>query len=308
MKPSAHAWFERKRLKAQLRYWRSLCIILFVGGLMLAAWLYSDPVMRVGGRPFIARITIEGIIVDDAKRNDLLKNIAENDQIKAVLVQLDTPGGTTLGGEELYNHLRKISEKKPVVALMRTLCASAGYMAALGTNQIFAHETTLTGSIGVILQAVEISGLAEKIGINPITIKAGKFKDTPSMFHKPSQAELNAIQPVVDDTYDYFVNLVKINRKLSGQALEQVTNGRVFTGRQAKAVSLIDAIGGEEEALKWLKTAHNIETEHLRVRDLKPKDELEGILKWLDNTAIARLLIKLPRPLDGMVSIWHPSL
>lgn len=307
MQPTAHAWFERKRLKAQLRYWRSVSILLLVAMGCFAVWRYSNPSTNLGLTPYIARVTVEGIIIDDAKRNALLKEIANNPKIKAVIVKLDTPGGTTVGGEELYLRLRDISKQKPVVAVMRTLCASAGYMAALGSDYLIARETTLTGSVGVILQGVEVSGLAEKIGISPITIKAGKYKDVPSPFHKPSDEELGVIQPVVDDTHDYFINLVKARRKLNGEALDFVTTGRVFTGRQAQKLQLIDALGGEEEALLWLKENHNIDINNLNVRDEKVKDELEGVLKLLENSAVTKLLINLPKSLDGLVSIWHPT-
>lgn len=307
MQPSAHSWFERKRLKAQLRYWRSVSILLITIIACFFAWRYSTPDGSLHLSSYIAQVNIDGIITDDERRNKLLREIAENNRIKAVIVRFNTPGGTTVGGEELYTRLREISQTKPVVALMRTLCASAGYMAALGADHIIARETTLTGSIGVILQSVEFSGLAEKIGVSPITYKAGEYKDNPSSFRKPTDEDKNALQPVLDDTHDYFINLVQQHRKLKGDALQFVTNGRIFTGRQAQKLHLVDTIGGEDEALAWLASTHQLDTEKLKLRTLQVEDEFEGIANFLKSTSIARLLINIPKPLDGLLSIWHPN-
>lgn len=304
MTHSADAWFDRKRLKAKLTYWRSFAVIAVCA---LAGYIVWQNTSSSTGSAFIARITVEGIIADDAKRDAMLEDIARNSNIKALIVRFDTPGGTTVGGEELYVHLSAIAKKKPVVAVMRTVCASAGYMAALGTDYLIARETSITGSIGVLMQSVEVSELADKLGVHPITITAGEFKDAPSMFRKPTERDLGAVRPLVLDTHQYFIGLVKEHRKLQGEELARATDGRVFTGRQAYNTKLIDAIGGEKEALGWLETEKNLPVKTLKVRELKTEDELEGLKKWLQSSTWVRFFTQVPSPLDGLVSIWHPT-
>jgi len=306
MTESADAWFDRKRLKAKLTYWRTLALLALCATGASLIWHYTSPTSSIG-TSYIARITVEGVIADDAKRDALLKDIADNKHIKALIVRFDTPGGTTVGGEELYERLNTIAQKKPVVAVMRTVCASAGYMAAMGANYLLARETTITGSIGVLMQSVEISELADKLGVHSVTITGGEFKDAPSMFRKPTERELDAVRPLVTDTHTYFINLVKTHRKLDGDALTTATDGRVFTGRQALDRKLIDAIGGEEEALAWLKKEKKIPTDQLDVRDMKAESELDGLKKWLESVAPIGFLTQMPTPLDGLVSIWHPA-
>lgn len=302
---SADAWFDRKRLKAKLTYWRSFALFALCA---LAAYIvWQNTSSSSTGSSFIARITVEGIIADDIKRDAMLADIENNNSIKALIVRFDTPGGTTVGGEELYVRLSAIAQKKPVVAVMRTVCASAGYMAALGANYLIARETTITGSIGVLMQSVEVSELADKLGIHPITITAGEFKDSPSMFRKPTERELNAVRPLVTDTHTYFIGLVEEHRKLQGEELATATDGRVFTGRQAYDTKLIDAIGGEKEAIAWLEKEKNLPVNNLKVRELKTEDELEGLKKWLQSSTWVRFFTQVPTPLDGLVSIWHPA-
>lgn len=306
MNQSADAWFDRKRLKARLTYWRTLALMSVFALVAFIIWQQTSPTTGLGAS-YIARVTIDGVIADDAKRDALLADIANDRDIKAVIVRFDTPGGTTVGGEELYERISAIAKKKPVVAVMRTVCASAGYMAAMGADYLIARETTITGSIGVLMQSVEISELADKLGIHPVTITGGEFKDAPSMFRKPTERELNAVRPLVDDTHQYFIGLVKAQRKLTGDSLASATDGRVFTGRQAYERKLIDAIGGEDEAIAWLKNEKKLPTDRLDVREMTSKDELEGLKKWLESVSPVRFFAQIPTPLDGLVSIWHPA-
>lgn len=301
---SADAWFDRKRLKAKLTYWRSFAMFALCA---LAAYIVWQNTSSPTSTSFIARINVEGVIADDTKRDAMLADIEKNHSIKALIVRFDTPGGTTVGGEELYVRLSAIAQKKPVVAVMRTVCASAGYMAALGANYLIARETTITGSIGVLMQSVEVSELADKLGIHPVTITGGEFKDAPSMFRKPTERELNAVRPLVTDTHKYFIRLVQEHRPLQGDELAKATDGRVFTGRQAYDTKLIDAIGGEKEALIWLKKEKKLPVNDLKIRELKTEDELEGLKKWLQSSTWVRFFTQVPTPLDGLVSIWHPT-
>ncbi len=290
----------------KLTYWRSLAILavaVSVGVLLSQnTSLFRGHLGAGASGGIIARIVVDGVIADQRGRDELIEQLAKDKRVKAVLVRFDSPGGTTVGGEELYEQLRLLSKTKPVISVFRTVCASACYMAALGTSRLYARETSLTGSIGVLMQSANVGELAKKIGIEPLTITGGKYKDSPSMFKTPSEDELSVVRPLVEDTHAYFIGLVKTHRGITGDALGIATDGRVFTGRQALNHKLIDAIGSESDALFWLKTTKNIRGQ---VHDYATEDEIDELKKWLKSLSPLEFLSAKIAPLDGMVSIWH---
>jgi protease-4 len=302
----ADTLLDRMQLKQQVTRWRTLALLIFCVGLIIIFGHHKD--ISPIASDHIARVTIEGVIIDDPKQQEMLEKIRENKHVKAVLVRLDTPGGTAVGGEELYLQLRKISETKPVVILMRTLCTSAGYMAALGGDYILAREGSITGSIGVIMQTAEFTNLAEKIGVTPITIKSGPNKASPNPLEKFDAAQREVIERVVDDFYRFFVTLVSERRKLSSSEVAALADGRIFTGAQALNAKLIDALGGEKEALEWLAKERQL-SRNLDIHDVKPEkedDSLFGEFGELANQALFSLK-NLQLPLDGLVLIWQPT-
>ena len=209
MSLDADTLLDRLHLKSQISRWRTLAI---TAGVLLLVAVFGDvsAIKPIEG-DYIAKVSIEDLITTDEDLLDKLEDLKEDERAKAVIIELDTPGGTAVGGEELYLAIRAISESgKPTVALMRTLCTSAGYMAALGTDHIIAREGTLTGSIGVILQTAELTELAEKLGVQPITIKSAPLKGSPSPFEKFTAREREAMESVVKDFFRYFVNLLQL--------------------------------------------------------------------------------------------------
>ena len=253
MQPISDLLIDRKRLKRQLASWRGLALLSVFGA---CAVVFGG----VGGHgkaglkmDYIAQVSITDVMYDNAKRDAMMKDILEDDRAKALLVQFDSPGGTTVGGEEVYLQLKEISKKKPVVGVMRTLCASACYMASLGTSHVIAREGTITGSIGVLLQSMEISRLADKLGITPITVKSGSMKDVPSLGEPFTEEQRRIVGEVVTDAYDHFVRLIVENRKMDEETVRQIADGRVYTGNQALKLQLIDGLGGTDEALEWLQ-------------------------------------------------------
>ena len=178
--------------------------------------------------------------------------------------------------------------------------------AALGADHILAQEGTLTGSIGVILQTAEFSQLAEKLGITPVTIKSGPNKSVPSPFEKMDEAQRQTIESVVQDFYRFFAELVAKRRKLPEDQVAQITDGRIFTGRQALESKLIDAIGGEREAVEWLHKNHKIPLQ-TRIRDAKPRKEVGDVLDQIQQFADETLFSRLLQRLDGLVLIWQPE-
>jgi protease-4 len=293
---------DRRRLKRGLTFWRVAAIVIAVALVFVA-------VGRLGSFPLgdhIARLRINGIIVADRDRLDAIKHIAEDGRIKALIVEIDSPGGTVVGGEGIYRALREVAAKKPVVAVMEDTAASGGYMVALGADEIFAHEATITGSIGVILQAAEITDLLQKIGVTPIEIKSSPLKAQPSPFEKLSPEARRVNQDVVDDIYAMFVRMTAERRHMSPDKVRQLADGRVYTGRQAVANGLIDKIGAESDALAWLNQERGV-AKGLPVREV---DYGRGLGSWAERLdSLAQKTVFSERlTLDGLVALWHPSL
>ena len=194
--------------------------------------------------------------------------MAKDRSVPAVIVAIDSPGGTVAGGESLRAALLRVAAAKPVVAVMGGTAASAGYMIAMPAERIFAREGTLTGSIGVILQTGEVSGLLGKLGVTPEAITSGPLKDQPSFTRPLTPPGRAYLQALVADMYDQFVAMVALGRKMDPARVRELADGRAYTGRQALALGLVDQIGGEIEARAWLAETHKI-AEGLPVQDVR---------------------------------------
>ncbi|MBP2235855.1 protease-4 [Sinorhizobium kostiense] len=312
-----HAIADRRRLRRKLSFWRwATAVILVLAGFALFA--YSGLGEATGRtRDHIARITVSGIIQDDRELVERLETIAASTSAKALIVTISSPGGTTYGGEVVYRAIRKVAANKPVVADVRTLAASAGYMIALAGDRIVAGETSITGSIGVIFQYPQIKDLMEKIGVSLESIKSRPLKAEPSPFHPPSEEARAMIQAMINDSYDWFVDLVAERRKLPRPQALALADGRIFTGRQALASRLVDEIGGDDEIRAFL--AERKVPKGLPVIDWKAQRGalsfgLSGLvadgLKLLGYEAFPAIngLEKLGGEklfLDGLVSVWQ---
>jgi protease-4 len=296
---------DRRRLRRQITVWRTLAVIALVG--VVAAGIGRA---QLFGERHVARLSVSGIITDDPDRTRTIVAAAKDDDIKAVIVRIDSPGGTVVGGETLYRELRELAQKKPVVAVLGELAASGGYMTALAADQIYAREGTITGSIGVIMQTMDVTGLLEKIGVRTEALKSGPLKAVPSPLEPLTDRGREVTRQLVDDMYGMFVDMVAERRKLDRAKALELADGRVYTGRQAKALGLIDAIGGEDEALGWLADTKGI-SRSLPVRELRIQREDDGWAAWMGES-LARLTGKTylseRLKLDGLVAVWHPDL
>ena len=296
---------DRRRLKRRLMLWRTLTIVTVM---VIAAVAYGrfSGFGGLGGKDYITRLSVNGVIVDDDRRHRLLARIAADHNAKALIVRIDSPGGTVVGGEALHASIRAVAENKPVVALMGQVATSAGYMVAIAADRIFAHKGTITGSIGVILQTTELTGLLDKLGIATEAIKSGPLKAAPSPFERMTPDVRRVTQTLVSDIHQIFVSLVAERRALDIETLRPLVDGRVFTGVAAVRNRLIDAIGGEAEAKGWLNKERNIDP-GLLVRDVKPARKIDQWFDFLD--ALDRKTMFSERlTLDGLVSVWHPAL
>lgn len=206
----------------------------------------------------IARIEVNGVILHDRLRLKVLQKLASDESVKAVIIAIDSPGGSTVGGEELYEAFAAIRAQKPVVATLNTLAASAGYMTAISADRIISRRTTITASIGVLYQHVDASELMKKIGIDLDKIATGPLKAEPDMDEPISPLVRASLQSMIDDSYDWFVDIVAQRRGLTLAKVRFLADGRIITGRQALALGLVDEIGGEIDAISWLEKERDI--------------------------------------------------
>lgn len=304
---SADILLDRLALKRQITRWRILAVVFAV--LAIGALLHTGNTPSAGalGQPYIARITFDSLVLEDQDMYHLIDEVADDKHVKAVIVWLDTPGGSAVAGEETYLKLKEMAKKKPVVAVMRSVAASAGYMIALGTDRIFAREGTITGSIGVIIEAAEVTDLAAKVGVKPIIVKSSALKSTLSPFEKATPESLAVVQSLIDDFYNRFVDMVAAARKMPRDEVLKLADGRVYSGKRAVDVKLIDAIGGEDEAVRWLEETRHI-PKGLNIVNESPKQPL-GVLEQLTESSFLGKFFQNSRiKLDGLVAIWHPDL
>lgn len=303
MSLNADTLIDRSYLKGQITKWRLIAISVIVLSVFLLTQNLNTPLV---GMNYVARVTIQGVIADDLRRDELFDELEEDDNVKAVVVWMDSPGGTVVGGEQLYLNIKHLAEKKPVVVVMRSLAASAGYMATLGADRIYARRGTLTGSIGVIMQTAEVTEMADKLGIHPITIKSGIHKASPNPLEKMTEENRAALEVVVKDFFATFIDMVAEERGLAPSRVLELADGRVFTGPQAKELGLIDALGGEEDALAWLEAEGKVSAD-IEVRDREPRTDKPRNLAELFEQMVGSLSFFPQIQLDGLVSIWQPK-
>lgn len=307
---SADAQVERRLLKRKLTVWRILGIASFA--LLLVAWLFpfvpSTPIG--GGDGHIARLSIEGVIFTTDAQRDILAGIAEDDEAHALLLHINSPGGTTSGSETLFNAVREVADHKPVAVILEDVAASGGYLVAIGGDRIFARRNTITGSIGVVLQWLQAEELFDNIGVRAHSVASGPLKGEPSIFSAPKEATLEAARDNVEDAFSWFVELIMERRDLEREEVLRLADGRIYTGGQALEVALIDQIGEERDAIEWLESAHDIPPD-LEVLDWSPRP-WEEIWNTRSGGGLLRLLGGwLPGggeiALTGLVSMWHPG-
>lgn len=242
-----------------------------------------------GVSSYVANITIDGVIDKDYYLYDSLKKIKDNKSIKAVILSVNSPGGSVEPSERIYNLLKQISEKKPLVVCMETVAASGGYMISTAGKRIFAMKSTITGSIGVFSQSFEITELANKLGVSATYIKTSPIKGSPNLFEKPSQEVIDMEKNLVTKMHDLFKSIVSKERGIDGELLEFVSNGQVFTGEMAVENRLVDEIGDEDSAMNWLKSQNlidkDLEMKYIFVR--KPEKNGDFFIKSMISSSIS---------------------
>lgn len=312
---------DRRRLRRKLGWWRLAALVAFgVAGIVALTKLGgADSTDKL--TPHIARLELQGVITGDDDTVDLIKSIAASSQAKALLLEIESPGGTTTGSERLYEELRRVAEKKPVVAVVGTVAASGAYIAALAADTIVARGNSLVGSIGVLFQYPNVSKLLNNWGVEVETIKSSPLKAAPNGLEPTSPAAREAVASLVVDSYAWFKGLVQQRRNLDDAELAKVADGRVFTARQGVPLKLVDLIGGQKEAVDWLVANKGV-TKDLPVREWKKKTSLERLGLVGGAASLARvvglqtvagvleksMLLERSGELDGLLAIWqHPA-
>src|ERR1700692_4547248 len=314
---------DRRRIRRKLTFWRVAAVVLAIAAIV-AIGAVATPGGRSGltGSGSIARVTIEGLIRSDNDRVAALERL-EKSQAAAVVVHINSPGGTTAGSEQLYDALTRLKAKKPLVVVVEGLAASGGYITAIAADHIIAQQTSLVGSIGVLFQFPNFSELLKTVGVKVEEVKSSPLKAAPNGFEPTSPEARAALDSLVKDSYAWFRDLVKARRGMDDELLEKVADGRVFTGHQAVGLKLIDQLGDEKTAGAWLGAQKGVKAD-LPVHDFKLAPRfgdltflrtaasitldalgLSGIARQVEQTGVAQAVDRLG--LDGMLALWHPA-
>jgi len=225
-------------------------------------------------------ITIEGVILDSKEVIGQLEKHQTNPSVKAIVLRINSPGGGVAPSQEIYEEVVKTREvgKKPVVASMGSLAASGGYYIASAADVIVANPGSVTGSIGVLVQVPNISGLLQKIGVRSVVVKSGEHKDLASPTREMTEAERDILQRLLDDVHDQFIDVVAKTRKLDRKKVEALADGRIFSGREAKSLGLVDQLGNLQDAIYRAANLAGIQGKPIVIQERKRRFLLLDLL------------------------------
>ena len=295
--------FLLQKLERSQRRWRFIALlVLLIFGISFLSKLNFDQTTHTSDTPFIAHVDIHGLILEDQTTQDVLADIAKDDQAKALIIHVDSPGGTMTGGLATYHAIRHVAENKPVAVVLGTVAASAGYLVALAGDQIFTNEATLTGSVGVFMPMVDVTGLADKIGIKSDDIVSGELKAVTSPLWSRDEKDRAYLQSIVNELNTVFYRYVQTRRpQLSPETLNHIKDGRALVGTQALAMQLVDGIGNINTAKIWLE--QETETKELKIIHYSLEDERGWLAKALEGRLIGSDLSALLKP--AVWALWR---
>ncbi|MET3842439.1 signal peptide peptidase SppA [Bradyrhizobium sp. OAE829] len=314
---------DRRRIRRKLTFWRLVAAVVVLAAVVVVGVL-ATPAGRssLSVSNSIARVNIEGLIRSDQQRVEALERL-EKSSAAAVIVHINSPGGTTAGSEQLYDALTRLKAKKPLVVVVEGLAASGGYIGALAADHIIAQQSSLVGSIGVLFQFPNFTELMKTVGVKVEEVKSSPLKAAPNGFEPTSPEARAALDALVKDSYAWFRGLVKARRGMDEALLEKVADGRVFTGRQAVELKLVDQLGDEKTAVAWLVAEKKIKSD-LPVRDFKLTPRfgdmtflravasvsldalgLSAIARQIELAGVTGAVDQLA--LDGMLALWRPA-
>jgi protease-4 len=314
---------DRRRMRRKLTFWRVMAVLIAIAAIAaIGAMLSPGSRSAFTSSSSIARVNIEGLIRSDRERVAALERL-EKSQAAAVIVHINSPGGTTAGSEQLYDSLIRLKAKKPLVVVVEGLAASGGYITAIASDHIVAQQSSLVGSIGVLFQYPNFSDLLKTIGVKVEEVKSSPLKAAPNGFEPTSPEAREALDALVKDSYAWFKGLVKERRGMDDAQLEKVADGRVFTGHQAVDLKLIDQLGDEKTAIAWLVEQKGVQKD-LPVRDYKLEPRfgdltflrtaasitldalgLGAIARQVEHAGMTQAVDRFG--LDGMLALWQPA-
>ncbi|MDE1935200.1 signal peptide peptidase SppA [Bradyrhizobium sp.] len=312
---------DRRRIRRKLTFWRIAAALIAIAAIVGVGLVAAPGRTGLTSAGSIARINIEGLIRSNQERVEALERL-EKSKVAAVIVHINSPGGTTAGSEQLYDALTRLKAKKPLVVVVEGLAASGGYITAIAADHIVAKQSSLVGSIGVLFQFPNFTELLKTIGVKVEEVKSSPLKAAPNGFEPTSPEARAALDSLVKDSYAWFRGLVKQRRGMDDALLEKVSDGRVFTGRQAIDLKLIDQLGDEKTAVAWLVAQKGVKAD-LPVRDYKLTPRfgdltflraaaavtlealgLSAVARQIEQTGMAQAADRLG--LDGMLALWQP--
>lgn len=313
---------DRRRIRRKLTFWRVTAAVVAIAAIVGIGLVATGGRGMLAASGAIARVSIEGLIRSDQERVEAFERLEKSDYA-AVIIHINSPGGTTAGSEQLYDSLTRLKEKKPLVVVVDGLAASGGYITAIAADHIVAQQSSLVGSIGVLFQFPNVSELLKTVGVKMEEIKSSPLKAAPNGFEPTSPEAHDAIESLVKDSYAWFRGLVKTRRGMDDALLEKVADGRVFTGRQAVDLKLIDELGDERAAIAWLVAEKKVKSD-LPVRNYKLNPRfgdltflrtaasvtldafgLEAIARRIEQSGMASAVDRFG--LDGMLALWSPA-
>jgi len=279
-------------IKRKYIFWKLLCIsvLLTFLGLKLASYFSKN------SGNYIAKVVLDMVIVSDSEILQNLEKIKNDKKIKAVIFTINSPGGTITGSEMLYNAILQISSVKPTAAIILDIGASGSYMASIATHYIIAQNTSMVGSIGVLMEYWNVEEVAKKLGLKRESFKTSDFKAAPSPYYSSTPEVKEYLNQMLNEGYEFFASLVANRRGKKIANLDAVINGKVFSGKTALKLGLIDKIGGEPEAINFFHSVAKLsDAKTLEVREykIKEREKSHGLLSSFFSSAISSVLLSV---------------
>lgn len=281
----------------------TMAVVLFFLGLTWAAISWLGKGTRWPGAEKVGVVEIKGVITDARTILKQLDRFKEDDNIKAIVLRVNSPGGAVGPSQEILREVEKIREKKKVVASLGTLAASGGYYVSCGADLIMASPGTATGSIGVLMQFANVGQLTKKLGLDFFSLKAGRYKDVGSPFRPMTKKEAAYLQHLLDDIYQQFIGDVAKNRKLPPEKVRELAEGKIYTGKEAKQVGLVDELGNFTDAVEKAGRLAGIKG---KVEAVYPEKEGFSLLRLLLGQDAEESLssLALPYPEPAFLPPW----
>lgn len=248
-------------------------------------------------------IEINGIIADSQNPIHSLKRFREDKSVKAIVIRIDSPGGAVGPSQEIYREIKKTSKIKKVIASMGAIAASGGYYVAAGTDGIVANPGTITGSIGVIMGFTNYRELLDKIGLVPVVIKSGKYKDMGSPVRKMKPEEKKILKNFAEKIHKQFITDIVISRKMDRSKVEALADGRIFTGEESKKMGLVDRLGNLEDAIEWAGRMGGIKG---KITTVYAKEKKYPFLKYITESSAKAIFKNILKPVLTASYLYSP--